>query len=129
MPKRVMPKSRKPPNRSPYETPASLLIGPFRYRLQPWPDEDAEATNALGYCDRMRNVIKVRVSLNDQTRAEVLLHEALHAMFYNSGLTHSDVLTEREEMIVSQFGLGLIALMRANPDFMPFLARILKRDA
>lgn len=113
---------------TPYDNPQHLLVGPFQYAIKDWTDIEAEAAQALGYCDRIRNIIKIKTGLNDQTRAEVLLHEVLHAMFYNSGLTHSDVLTEREEMIVSQFGLGLIALIRTNPNFMPFLIRLLDRN-
>lgn len=129
MTRKPIKKPHRAPIKAPLEHPETLLVGPFYYEIiNNWPDKDADAADAHGVCDRKRHTIHIRESLNDQLRAEVLLHEVLHAIFGNSGLTHTDVINDREEIIINQLGLGLISLMRTNKDFIPYLAALLDRD-
>jgi hypothetical protein len=105
--------------------PKSLTIGPFVYSVDlKWPGEESIKANHAGQCRYFPCEIVVSEDLNDQRRGEVLLHEALHGIFYNS-LKHNRQVNANEETIVDAFGLGLIALMRANPDFMPYLAKLI----
>lgn len=121
---------RKRPEVSPYALPKTVVVGPFHYDVHLWKEADAVSSEAAGLCDSHRNAILIKENLNDQTRAEVLMHETLHAIFYTSGLTMvSTGVGQSEEMIVSQLALGLVALIRANPDFMPLITRLLERDA
>lgn len=112
-----------------YALPKSVAVGPFNYDVHLWKEADAVTNEAAGLCDSHRNMILIKENLNDQTRAEVLMHETLHAIFYTSGLSLVQNLAQNEEMIVSQIAIGLVALVRSNPDFMPLIARLLERDA
>ncbi len=104
--------------------PKSVAVGGFVYTIHPWDHDEAVASNLLGYCDNVKTYIKIADGLNYQLRAEVLLHEVMHAIFRQAGV---DAAPEAEEKIVSGMTYGLIGVIRHNPDFMPYLKRLLDR--
>lgn len=111
-----------------FDLPKTIKVGPFVYDLAELSKEDANIAGVLGACNTDRQIIKIRTDATDQTRAATILHEALHAIFKSSGLIESENIAHYEEMIVSQFEIGLIALIRDNPDFVPLLQRLLARN-
>ncbi len=107
-----------------YALPKNVAVGGFVYDVHAWNHDEALAGDLLGYCDNIKNQIKIADGLNDQRRAEVLLHEVLHAIFHQSGI---EATREGEEKVVSGMAYGLIGLIRQNPDFMSYLKRLLDR--
>jgi hypothetical protein len=108
--------------------PKSVLVGPYFYDIERFTKNQGDVSGLFGYCNNEIQRIEVSESLTDQCLADTLLHENLHAIFYVSGLRENKEILEHEEAIVSQLSSGLIAFMRANPDFMPYLKQLLDRD-
>ncbi len=107
-----------------FELPKAVAVGGLLYGVHAWNHDEALAGDLLGYCDNLKGHIKIADGLNDQRTAEVLLHEVLHAIFHQSGI---EATREGEEKVVSGMTYGLIGLIRHNPDFMPYLKRLLDR--
>lgn len=74
--------------------------------------------------------IKVEDALRGGRLANTVLHEVLHAVWDERGLDQ-DALAEDpgrlEEVVVNAMANGLSALIRDNPDLVPWLARELAR--
>ena len=59
-----------------------------------------------------------------QQQANTLIHETLHAIFYEQAMGESRV-GEYEEYIVTCFANGLAAVMKQNPKLMAELQKII----
>ena len=95
--------------------PKSLTIGPFVYSVNlNWPETEAHKNNHAGECHYFPCEILIAEQLNNQRRAEVLLHETLHGVFYNS-LKHNRQVNANEEAIVDAMALGIIGVMPIPP--------------
>jgi Zn-dependent peptidase ImmA (M78 family) len=116
-------------NSSEYNMPKTIKVGPWIYSINNMTKDTGEISGALGACNSTYKKIFVKENLNDQERAGTLLHEVLHAVFRNTGLFQLENISEYEETIVTQFEIGLLGVIRDNPDFVPYLQRLLKRGA
>lgn len=99
-----------------------LVVGAFTYTVEPWGDNDADAAGAYGFCSQHLQRIRICKGLSDQRSAEVLLHELLHALLDERGL--SDFTEEDQERIASVVASGLTAAARHNPGLFSLLERL-----
>lgn len=97
--------------------PASIRVGYLDFAVEDWKPSEAHVNGRFGECDRHHMVIRVRADLGPQKKAEVLLHEVLHACYDVGCLSGDD-----EEKIVSIFGNQLAQVWRDNPDFVQFMS-------
>lgn len=65
-------------------------------------------------------LIRLRNDRPHTARAESLVHESLHAMFWDAGLQETPV-DEHEELLVTALAPRLLALLRDNPDLVRYL--------
>jgi Zn-dependent peptidase ImmA (M78 family) len=112
-----------------YKMPDSIKVGPWIYSINNMTNDTGEISGALGACNSVKKRIYIKEKINDQEAAGTLLHEVIHAVFRNTGLYQSGEIAEHEEIIVSQLEIGLLGVIRDNPDFVPYLQRLLKRGA
>ena len=103
------------------ELPKSIRVGYRTYAVEDWPAIQASAAARWGECDPTNLVIRVRVDLAQMIRAEVLLHEVLHAA-YDMGRLEPGA---DEEKTVSVLANQLAQVWRDNPDLVSFLSESL----
>lgn len=98
-----------------------VRVGYLDFVVESWKPAFASASYRLGECDRDNAVIRVRSDLGRQVKAEVFLHEVLHACYHIGCLSGDD-----EEKIVSIFAKQLAQVWRDNPDMVEFLSASLR---
>ena len=82
----------------------------------------------LGDCennDGTRGVIRIAKGQRKVEKANVILHEILHAIVYTQGLKIND---KEEEKIVLALTNGLIDFMKENPKVIKSLASLLRKS-
>lgn len=79
-----------------------------------------EASSAEGHYAPAAGVINVADDMSPDRTREVLLHEFMHAVWFNTPFrtSHSD---EQEEALVTGLTLILLPALRANPKLVEFL--------
>lgn len=103
--------------------PKQVLIGPYLYEIVDWDHAESVAAEAYGECSHEHQTIKVRKTLKGSRKAEVLLHEILHACWEaGSILDNPD-----EEHAVNSLGIQLTQAMRANPEVFRWIINNAKR--
>ena len=84
-------------------------------------DDDGELGNCLGW--KCAITYGKDASSSKQQFRDTILHEHLHAIFYETGLAYEmkdpDVKVD-EEMIVRRVSTVLLHLMRSNPELVKF---------
>jgi len=100
--------------------PKSIRVGYRDYAVEDWPVALANANARWGECDRLNCVIRVRDDLLPKVKAEVLLHEVLHAAYDMGCCDNSD-----EEKLVNILGNQLTQIWRDNPEFVSFMSESL----
>jgi hypothetical protein len=103
------------------ELPKSVRVGYRDYAVVPWDRADAEDKEALGDCDHILGVIRVRADLPAQEKARVLIHEVFHAMWHVGDLEKS----AREEKAVSVLSFQWAAVLGQNPGLVAFMGEAL----
>lgn len=100
----------------------TLKLGHLDYEVKVEPDlHHEDGSKVLGYCNRTNSqVIAVDSSLKGSRRAEVLLHEVLHACWYFGCLGKES----EEERAVDVLASTLVTVARDNPWFLPELQRM-----
>lgn len=73
-----------------------------------------------GLYDPDNTTISLQAKLQPGLQAETLIHEVLHAIYYNWALNH-DARKMDEEEIVSRVSLGLAAVFAANGHLLDYL--------
>ena len=106
--------------------PPSVRIGPFDFRVDPWPPAEAAQREALGEIDRIGLVIRIRQDLPPQRQAETLLHEIVHGIWSVGSI---DCLVPGEEGFVSAFSTFLMQVMRDNPQLLAWFVATAERPA
>lgn len=97
--------------------PKTIRIGYHDFAIEAWPSAIAQASDRLGECDKLNNIIRVSDNLNDRTAANTLLHEVMHACWYIAGLEAND----SEERTVNCLSNQLAQVWRDNPAFVAYL--------
>lgn len=106
------------------EMPRSVRVGPWDWAVNDMSQADCIRSGWIGSCYTAHLEIEVYPKLPTQKRAEVLLHEVLHACFEVANLKQHDTLTE--EKVVNGLGMTLLSVIRDNPDLIAFLTQASK---
>lgn len=99
-------------------------VGAHDYSLQTWPTNEARAACRFGECDRLNKVIRIDLMFGPRKTVETLLHELLHATFYELGVREQD----DEERVTESLASGLTCLLRDNPGLFTWFDEQVKRD-
>lgn len=65
--------------------------------------------NLWGYCDYENLIVKIRKSLSEQKKKQVLIHELTHAIFHEAGYK------EQDEDMVNRISIVLFQVLKDNP--------------
>lgn len=98
--------------------PKTIRIGYQDFAVEAWPHAIANASDRLGECDKLNNILRVSDSLNDRTAANTLLHEVMHACWYVAGLDGGD----GEERVVNCMANQMAQVWRDNPKLVTFIS-------
>jgi hypothetical protein len=107
--------------------PSSVLIGYAPITIREMPGDEAVARDINGWWNYEQSLIEVAENIAPQVKAEVLLHEILHACctFGNVGLNDED-----EERVVQGMAPVLLDMLCNNPEVVKWLQeQIHKRRA
>ena len=94
----------------------SINIGAITYKVKMLPDT---TDNQLGACVFKHQTIYLSPNQLHQSASDTLLHEVLHAIWYESGLEYADVLVE--ETVVRTLSTWLRIVIETNPEFVKFI--------
>jgi hypothetical protein len=81
-----------------------------------------EDTKCFGRCDNNEQEIEIYEDLKPSKMADTFLHEVMHAVYCNMGLTGK---RRREETVVNQLATGLTNVWRDNPAVFAWWAALL----
>lgn len=95
-----------------------LRIGHRTYTVSPMEDAKAQRMKVAGLCSILNGTIEVSPTGSTCEQADTFLHEVLHAIYANAGLTDED----DEEKIVTMLASGLCQVIRDNPALIPTIA-------
>jgi hypothetical protein len=94
----------------------SIKIGPIRYKVSYVHDLRDDVGKLDGRISHTQAEIEVDDSMNEQTAAQTLLHEAVHAIELQTGI-------RLEEPQVDALAYSLFQLMRENPGLVKILRK------
>jgi hypothetical protein len=80
----------------------------------------ASVDDAVGKCKPEACQIWVAKDQHAQQQRDTLLHEILHGVWSEMGITE-DVKEEQEETVVRRMGTGLLYVIRHNPELLELL--------
>ena len=106
-------------------TPTSVRVGPYTYTIKVDAErikelEKESDTDLFGMTTHGHLEIVLQPDVADTVLRETMLHEVLHAVLFNTGL--SDRMTDKaEEHLVRALSPALFALLRENPDLVRYL--------
>lgn len=103
--------------------PKKIKIGHLDYTVEIVSKELADLKGYYGEIKPDEQEIKLGENHTDQRRADILLHEVLHALFKYMGIQGGK---DFEENVIQPLSGGICAVMRDNPDLFPFLQKVLK---
>lgn len=64
--------------------------------------------------DRIKGIIRIKRGMDSVERANTIIHEILHAIWYTQGI---GLESKTEERVVCAITNGLIGFMRDNPEY------------
>ena len=99
--------------------PKVLYVEPFAYALDARPEWTLQTGN-MGNCVTDAQQIIFDAGLTDQAERDTVLHEALHAVWSQTGLQKAFT-EEQQEDVIWQLTPRLFALLKDNPDFLVWL--------
>lgn len=102
-----------------------LRIGYRRYRVELVPCGELEDRGRLGECSYRDCTIRVSDGQLPADQVETVVHEALHTLFHDVGMTMS---SDEEETIVSHLTPRLTAFLADNPDAVRTMLDILAQE-
>lgn len=106
-------------------TPTSVRVGPYTYVVKVDADrikelEKESNTDLYGITTHGHLEIALQPDVADMVLRETLLHEVLHAVLFNTGI--SDRMTDKaEEHLVRALSPALFSLLRENPELVRYL--------
>jgi len=101
--------------------PRSITVGHMKLRFREMPTDEAQEKQIDGLFDYENGRIDVAEKLTGSVKAEIALHEVLHAAFYVAKLD-----TPEEERIVTGLAPVLLSVLRDNPSFINTLRKAAK---
>jgi hypothetical protein len=108
-----------------------VKVGYREYVIRYVPRKSLYGGDAIGDCENpgkhinCKGKIRIANGLDNVEKANTVLHEIMHALFYTQGINVAGALEER---LVCSLTNGLIAFIRDNPKFVLKLLRLaLKR--
>lgn len=99
------------------QPPSTVVIGTVTYQVMILPSEKLwkdSGMNLLGHCRHPEAELRVLEGLSDDRTAQIVLHEAIHAIAEDAGID----LKEKEVRAVCN---GIFNMLRNNPDFALYL--------
>lgn len=93
--------------------PSQAIIGVNTYEIKTAPDLKCEGESVYGFCDRSSKTIFLNSNSNCNL-AEVLLHEIMHAIWYEGSMKEFKKLSE--EQCVNILGIFLTKVFQDNPE-------------
>ena len=109
----------------------SLKVGSHNYQVAYKPLVDKQ--RVIGLCWHASKRIDIEKSLRPKILAQTLLHEVMHAIYYEYGLINSEMHDADyaagmvcEEAAVNGLGIGLIQVFSDNPQFKSLIMRACK---
>ena len=94
--------------------PKSVKVGYRTFKIELKSKDFMEDMGKVADCDKEGGIIRLgkhHLKASPQIAAEAILHEILHAIYYNWDLDDSD----KEEKIVTQLTFGLCSVIVDNP--------------
>lgn len=104
--------------------PRSVTVGHLKLRFRELPQTEAVERGIDGWFDYENGRIEVAESLTPSVKAEITLHEILHAAFYVAKTGASD---DEEEKVVSALAPVLLSVIRDNPSLISTLRKAAKQ--
>ena len=102
--------------------PCRMKIGAHWYRIEWMPEEKIDG-KYVGLCLHRKKVLRIAAELPLRMVVQTLIHEAMHAIYYEYGLTNSEQAPDdyaagmcSEENAVNVLSLGLATILTDNPD-------------
>lgn len=103
--------------------PRSVTVGHLKLRFRELPNEEAVERGIDGWFDYENGRIEVAEGLSPSVKAEITLHEILHAAFYVAKTGLSD---DEEEKVVNTIAPVLLSFLRDNPSLVTLLRKASK---
>jgi hypothetical protein len=97
----------------------ALKIGSYQVAVKAIGGDDKKESWGVFYCNDYEIHLQEKYPTR-QKAGEVALHEALHVVWDERGLSDSD----GEERIVTSMSRGIFALLRDNPEFREWLVKM-----
>jgi hypothetical protein len=99
-------------------TPTEAVVSYAAIKIREMPGDEAAARKINGWWDYEQSLIEVAENLCPQVKAEILLHEILHACctYGNVGLEDDD-----EERVVNGIAPVLLGFLIHNPEIVEWL--------
>tara|TARA_R110000803_G_scaffold46652_2_gene97836 strand:- start:832 stop:1230 length:399 start_codon:yes stop_codon:yes gene_type:complete len=121
------------PIATPKGEPTMLKIG-YRDITVEWMGPDFktdELTDCYGWYKTREGLIQIQDKLCGQEKVNTLLHEAIHAIVYGSGLNQAGgplKEDDAEELVVNQITNYLLGMFRDNDWFLDYIKTNLHKD-
>jgi hypothetical protein len=100
------------------EHPRQVKIGAWWYRIEDWPAPEADADRRHGDCSKDLKRIRLSTQLDRKMSAFILLHEIIHAIYYEFYMDAHDP----EERLVGTMTSGLATVWHDNPGVIGWIA-------
>lgn len=84
-------------------------------------EKDSTISDSTGYYLSEKARIAIKETMTTREKINTVLHECLHAIFYNYGMREVISDKDREEFIVNTIGNGLTQLLVANPALLEWI--------
>jgi hypothetical protein len=94
------------------QLPETVRVAGITYNVHQNKDEVLEARGLGGECDYMRTTITLRSNYPDQMRAQVFIHEMVHAMLYRTGLENKEIYNDED--LIRPLANVLFQVLRDN---------------
>lgn len=107
------------------DCPRFLQIGAYIFEVVPISSIEFFTAGNYGYTDHIQQVIGVHEGCTPQNQANTLLHEVLHAIYWDRAISQSDM---HEELMTWVGANGLCAFFIQNPKAMEWIFNSLTFD-
>jgi hypothetical protein len=104
--------------------PKEIKIGPYTYRVFTGDGPVQAATEdagmpVSGYCNHQNLTIVIDTDAHPAVVADTVLHEVMHALFHQTGMSH--LVGDSEEQLVASLSTALLDALRRNPKLVPII--------
>ena len=102
--------------------PKRVTIGASSWTVRVTEQIDASADDKLGITNGRRSEIQITSVQSPSSMRDTLLHELLHALCYESGLSPAmGIAEDDEERMIRILTPSLLLLLRRNPQLLAYL--------